>query len=87
MIFLGLVQISILQAFPPAQLISAGAGVLLSVRAAVVNLLVRARMILGFIRRLRMLKQAKVSLSISLSTSKVSLDGLKFTPKSRQLLR
>ena len=77
---------SILQVFPPAQLISAGAGVLLSV-SAVVNLLVRALVTLGCIRRLRKLKQAKMSLSISLNASKISLDDLKYIPRSCQLRR
>ena len=68
----------------PAQLISAGDGVLL-LASPVVNLLVRALVMLGFIRQLSTLKQARMSLSLSLNASKTSLDDMKYMPMSCQL--
>jgi hypothetical protein len=76
--------ISIRQVFPPTNAIFAGAGVLLLV-SSVVHLLVRALLTPGAHRRPRMSKQAKMSLLMSSNASKISFEGLKFTPMSHQL--
>ena len=72
------------QAFSPAKVIFAGAGVLLLVSTLVYSL-VSALVTLVVYRRLGMSNTAKMSLSISSSAFKVSFEDSKFTPMSQQL--
>ena len=72
------------QVFSPAKVIFAGAGVLLLV-SALVYLLVSALVTSGVHRRLRTSKIAKMSSSISLSSSTISFKDSKFTPMSHLL--
>ena len=78
--------IAILQVFSPAKVIFAGAGVLLSV-SDLVCLLVRVLVTPRVRRQPKTSKQAKISLSISLSASKISSDDSRFTRRSDQLPR
>ncbi|KAH9021557.1 hypothetical protein EDB85DRAFT_414263 [Lactarius pseudohatsudake] len=71
---------------PPAEVIFAGAGVLLLVND-LVYLLVKANMTSVAPRRPRKSKQAKTSLSISFSASKISSDDWRFIPRSHRLRR
>jgi hypothetical protein len=63
------------QVFSPAQVIFAGAGVLLLV-SALGCVLVRILVTRGVLRQLRTSKQAKISSSISLNASKISFEDL-----------
>jgi hypothetical protein len=67
--------IPIRQVFSPAQVIFAGAGVLLLV-SALICVLVRMLVTWGVPRRLRTSKQAKIFSSISLNASKISFEDL-----------
>ena len=75
--------IPILQVFPAANAICAGAGVLLSVSALVCSL-VPALVTSGVHRQPRTSKQAKMSSSMSSSASVISFGDSKSTPISHQ---
>ena len=76
--------ISFCQVFPPANAIFVGAGVLLLV-SSLVYFQVWALVTSEAHRRPRASKQAKISLLISSSASKISFEDSKFTSMSHQL--
>ena len=78
--------IAIRQAFSPAQMIFAGAGVLLLV-SVLVCLPVCILVTWSVPRRLKISKQAKMSLLISSNASKFFFEDLKFTQMSHLLRR